>query len=92
MTPAEVRREKLHAQFSPWDGSHRATEQAILAHMNNPKSYEHVVTTTVDRGIGRGTRVTTKFRGTNSFNAVVVSFAVAEVDESGKVTALKFVR
>jgi predicted nucleic acid-binding Zn-ribbon protein len=89
MTPADLRREQIAQQFSGWDGSHTATEQAIRARMNNPDSYQHVVTTYVDHGPGRGMRVTTKFRGTNGFNAVVVNFAVAEVDESGAVTALR---
>ena len=57
MTPADLRRQRLQAQFSGWDGSHRAVEQAIKARMNNPKSYEHVGTTYVDHGIGRGLRV-----------------------------------
>lgn len=88
MSPADLRRERLQAQFSRWDGAHRATEQAIKARMNNPSSYEHVQTVYVDLGPGRGLRVTTRFRGTNLFNAVVLNTAVAEVSESGAVTAL----
>lgn len=89
MTPGQIRREKLNEQFSGWDGSHRAAEQAIQALMHNPKSYEHVSTTYVDHGAGRGITVRTRFRGTNAFNAVITNRATVEVNAAGQVTSVK---
>jgi hypothetical protein len=92
MLPADLRSERLQAQFSGWDGSHRATEQAIKGRMNNPDSYDHVQTVYADLGPGRGLRVTTRFRGTNLFGALVLNTAVAEVTEGGLVTSLTLER
>jgi len=92
MSPWERRQEALKVHFSAWDGSHRAAERAIKARMNNPASYEHVVTTYVDRGHGRGIIVNTRFRGTNAFNAVITEHATVEVDEAGNVTGVKLSR
>lgn len=89
MSPWERRQETLKLQFSPWDGSHGAAEQAIKARMNNPASYQHVTTTYVDLGPGRGITVNTRFRGTNKFNAVVIERATVEVDDAGRVTSVK---
>lgn len=89
MSPLDRRQEALKLQFSPWDGSHRAAEQAIKALMHNPKSYEHVSTTYVDLGPGRGITVNTRFRGTNKFNAVVTQRATVQVDDAGRVTSVK---
>jgi predicted nucleic acid-binding Zn-ribbon protein len=88
MSPLDRRQEALKLQFSPWDGSHRAAEQAIKARMNNPASYQHVATTYVDLGPGRGITVNTRFRGTNKFNAVVTERATVEVDDAGRVTSV----
>lgn len=88
MTPGQLRRERIEQQFSGWDGSHHAVEQAIKARMNNPRSYVHERTTWVDRGIGHGITAHTTFRGTNAFNAVVRTVAVVELDESGDVTSV----
>ncbi len=91
LTPLDRRREALRLQFSPWSGAHLAAEEAIKAGMHNPASYEHVSTTYADLGGGRGITVTTKFRGTNAFGAVMTNFAVAEVDESGRIAGLRIV-
>lgn len=92
MTPRQRREEELRTQFSLWDGSHRAAEQAIQSLMHNPKSYEHVGTTYVDHGAGRGITVHTRFRGTNAFNAVITNRATVEVNAAGQVTSVKIDR
>ena len=92
LTPWERRQEALREQFSLWDGSHRAAEQAIKARMHNPASFAHIGTTYVDHGAGRGITVHTRFRGTNAFGAVVAQRAVVEVDAAGAVTLVRFVQ
>lgn len=82
-TIAESRQEKIQAAFSPWDGSHRGLEITIKASMNNPKSYEHVVTKYSDNG--DHLIVATKFRGTNAFGGVVTNQVVAKTDLEGRV-------
>jgi hypothetical protein len=59
----------VRAQFSQWDGSHRAVESYIKEHLKNPSSYEHVSTDYIDKG--DYLIVTTVYRATNTFNAVV---------------------
>jgi hypothetical protein len=76
----------VKSQFSSWDGSHRAVEQAIKARMKNPASYTHV-----DTRYSVGTdslSVVTSYRGTNGFGAIVTNQAVATVDRAGNVLAL----
>ncbi len=51
--------------------------------MNNPKSYEHVQTTFIDKG--DFLLVETTFRGTNKFGAVVRNKVVANVSLKGDV-------
>lgn len=93
MSPWERRQERLQReQFHPWDGSHIAAEQAVQARMNNPRSYDHVGTTYVDHGEGRGITVHMRFRGTNAFGGVVLQRAVVEVDAGGRVTGVRFVQ
>lgn len=81
-----ARETAIKAQFSPWDGSHRNLERLLQADMKNPKSYEHVSTRYVDKG--EKILVFTTIRGTNSFNAVVPSSYVAEVDINGNVLSV----
>jgi len=82
------REEQIRRQFNAWDGSHTAVERAIKAQMKNPDSYQHVETRFVDSG-GENFMVFTKFRGTNSFNAVVPNTAVASVSSEGRVVTLR---
>lgn len=73
-------------QFSLWDGSHRELERLIKAQMKNPASYEHVETNYYTEG---GTVVVTcRYRGTNSFGAVVPSETVGRFTLEGKFLAL----
>lgn len=77
----------LERQFSKWDGSHRSVEQLAKRCMKNPDSYEHVETRYID--LGEAMRVTTVFRGTNSFGAVVPSKFVATVADDGRVISIE---
>lgn len=75
--------ERVRRQFSQWDGSHPAVEREAKASMKNPDSYEHVATRF---SVSGGTIfVTTTFRGTNSFGAVVPTTATATVSATGRV-------
>lgn len=92
MSPAERRREALSAQFDPYSGAHPAVEAALRARMHDPASYKHVQTHFVDAGPGRGMTITTRYRGTNAFGALILTAAVAKVSESGTVEHLADLR
>ncbi len=77
------RTELIEKSFSGWDGSHKGLEQVIKASMHNPRSYEHVATKYWD--MGDYLVVSTQYRGTNVFGAVVTNWAKAKVDLSGDV-------
>ncbi|MHB1351688.1 MAG: hypothetical protein ACYC5S_02195 [Thiobacillus sp.] len=64
-------KEKVRAQFSAWDGSHRGLENVIKSKMHNPSSYKHVETQYLDKG--DYLIVSTKFRGKNAFGATVLN-------------------
>ena len=83
---AAARKAEIDQQFSHWDGSHMEVEAAIKQQMKNPDSFKHVETRYVE--VPKGLIVTTTYRGTNSFNAVVTQTAVAEVDLRGRVLSL----
>lgn len=78
-----TREERIRAQFSPWDGSHRGLTKVIKNIMNDPKSYQHVKTVYWDRG--DYLIVKTTFRGTNVFGGVVTNWIKAKVDLDGNV-------
>lgn len=78
------RESQIKRQFSGWDGAHPAVERAIKDQMKNPDSYQHVETRYIDTGYDNFT-VFTRFRGTNSFNAVVTNTATATVSPGGQV-------
>lgn len=81
-----ARKAEIDQQFSRWDGSNYAVETAVKRQMKNPDSYQHVETRYVE--VPNGLIVTTTFRGTNSFNALVPQTAVAAVDRAGRVISL----
>lgn len=71
----------FNSNFSGWDGSYRPLETAIKESMNDEDSYKHVKTTY--RILKKGTPhaiVTTTFRGTNVYGAVVKQTIAADVD------------
>jgi hypothetical protein len=78
------RKEEIEKQFSPWSGAHLKLERYIKHNlMNDPDSYEHVVTQYWDRG--DFLMVSTKFRGKNAFGGLVISHVSAKVDLDGNV-------
>lgn len=78
----ELIEKSLKSQFSEWDGSHRALEKYIKESMNDPDSYEHVSTKywIVDDHLV----VLTKFRGKNSFGAIVTNSIKAKISLDGR--------
>jgi hypothetical protein len=76
--------EKIEAQFSARDDSHRALTAYIKEHMNNPESFEHVDTGFKKDAAGN-LLVKTVFRGTNAFGGVVTNQVVARVDLDGNI-------
>jgi hypothetical protein len=71
----DARKKEIKGGFSPWDGSHIALEKLIKSAMHNPDSYKHVKT--VFREEGNALVVTTQYRGTNGFGAVVTNQVTA---------------
>ncbi|HCR2155657.1 hypothetical protein HV257_22840 [Citrobacter freundii] len=68
-------------QFNHWSGAYKPLEAAIKKSMNDDNSYEHVETTY--RVMMKGTPhaiVSTTFKGTNSYGAVVKQTVAADVD------------
>jgi hypothetical protein len=68
-------------QFNHWSGAYKPLETAIKKSMNNDDSYEHVETTY--RVMMKGTPhaiVSTTFKGTNAYGAVVKQTVSADVD------------
>jgi len=83
-TPEQIRKEKIKSQFSAWDGSHKKVESFVKNNMKNPDSYQHIETRYTDKG--DYLLVGTKYRGTNSFNAIVPETKLFKVDiETGVV-------
>lgn len=79
----QTREERIEAQFSAWDGSHRNLTKAIKASMNDPDSYKHVETVYWD--MGDYLQVKTTFRGKNVFGGTVTNAVTAKVDLDGNV-------
>lgn len=77
------RRKLIESSFSAWDGSHYGLENFIKKIMNDPDSYEHVLTTYQDKDTYL--LVTTAFRGKNAFGGKVISTISAKVDFKGNV-------
>ncbi len=78
-----ARQERIEAQFSHWDGSHRKLTKRIKASMHNPKSYKHVKTAWVDHG--DYLNVVTQYRGENLFGTTVTNFVTARVSLDGEI-------
>lgn len=79
----QTRAQKIHTQFSGWDGSHINLTKVIKAKMNDPNSYEHVETRFIDRE--EYVLVITKFRGNNAYGGKVVNVMFAQVSSNGDV-------
>ena len=72
----------LREQFSSWDRSHKKTEAFIKQHMHDPKSYDHVKTSYIIQKEDPQPHmiVSTTYRGSNAFGAVVMSDLKVKVD------------
>lgn len=81
--PVKTRQDRIEAQFSAWDGSHRNLTEVIKDTMNDPNSFEHDKTLYWDKG--DYLLVQTTFRGKNVFGGVVKNTVTAKVDLDGKV-------
>ena len=86
LTAYEKRENKIKAQFSVWDGSHRNLEQLIKKLMNDPDSYEHIETRYADNG--DYLVVKTTYRGKNAFGGKVVNWVKAKVSLDGKILSV----
>jgi len=90
-----MREGRIKRQFSVWDGSHRNLEKHIKSIMNNADSYVHVRTI---RHLPMSLKlnepdhfiVSTRFRGTNAFGAVMLNQVNAVVDLDGTVLEVTY--
>jgi hypothetical protein len=73
----------LYAQFSSFDGSHRKVERFVKAMLKDPGSYQHVDTRFID--MKDYLLVTTTYRATNSFNAVMTETHTFKTNLAGDV-------
>lgn len=80
------RKEKIESQFSSWDGSHIRLQRVIKKNLKDPDSYEHAETKYWDKG--DHLIVETKYRGKNSFGAVVLEEARAKISLDGQILAI----
>ncbi|MCF7944250.1 MAG: hypothetical protein K9L75_01775 [Spirochaetia bacterium] len=83
MTEEEKRKVLLEQQFSAWDGSHRELTKVIKEAMHNPKTYEHIQTSYIDKG--DHLIVITEYRGSNMFGAIIKDSVTAKVDLKGNI-------
>lgn len=85
------KRQQLANQFADkferkFDGSIKPVVEFVKENMNNPKSFEHVATKWVIRSDAEGQYIVRmKYRGTNSFNAVVTDEIELIVDQDGRI-------
>ena len=83
---AQAREERIHDQFSNWDGSHMNLARFIKNNMHDPDSYEHAKTVYSDKG--DYLIVKTTYRGKNGFGGVVLNYVTAKVSLDGQVLAI----
>lgn len=83
ITSEEARKQELSVHFSAWDGSHRDLVKHVKTAMHDPKSFEHVETTYIDKGDHLVLQM--KFRGKNQYNAIVTHAIYAEADMEGNI-------
>lgn len=77
------RNEQIQSQFSVWDGSHIKLTRLIKESMNDPSTFEHVSSNyTIE---GENLIITTTFRGSNAFGAIVKNTVVAKANMDGDI-------
>ena len=62
-TTDTARDARVQAQFSTWDGSHKALAKYIKDSLDDPASYEHIKTTFDDRFVNLVVTMTYRYRG-----------------------------
>lgn len=81
----EKRKQNIQKLFSDWDGSHIKLTEKIKKSLNDPKSYEHIETSYIDRDshIIVNTTFTAKnaFGGTLKKDVIVVSDTLGNIKE-----------
>lgn len=82
----EWRHRKAMALVDP-DGSIDEVEHAVQQLLKDPSSYEHI--STQFDPVGDNFKVVTRFRGKNSFGALVPHMAEATIDIEGTVLDIK---
>lgn len=80
------RKEKIEKLFSVWDGSNYYVVKAVKNSMNDPDSFEHIITQYWDKG--DYIQVSMKFRGKNSFGAKVISVVQAKLNLEGEIISM----
>ncbi|MCY4546210.1 MAG: hypothetical protein OXD39_13340 [Gemmatimonadetes bacterium] len=85
--PADPIQEKIDAQFSAWDGSHRNLVAAVEKTLNDPGSFEHLETRTMKgSNYPRTFLVSMQYTAKNAFGGRVRNTVVCEVDvETGAI-------
>lgn len=84
-TPEEVaakEREILYGQncMSPWNGSHPAFVDVVKAQLNDPRSFEHVETTSWPRNDEGRSKIVMTFRAKNGFGGTITAKAVGTIN------------
>lgn len=77
------RAEKIRMQFSVWDGSHSKLKRLVKDNMNDPDSFDHEETTYDDKG--KYVIIQMRYRGKNSFGALVIETITAKADIEGNI-------
>lgn len=86
LTPAEKRKQKIEAQFSPLNGEHKNLTKLIKQSMNDPKSYENIQTNYWD--MDTAIIVNQEYTGTNALGGRVRGFIKASIDTNGNVISI----
>lgn len=81
------RKEKIQMQFSAWNGSHDGLKRLVKESMHDPSSFDHTETVYVDKG--KYILVQMKYRGKNSFGAMVLNMVTAKVDLDGNILSVQ---
>lgn len=80
-TPVDPVQEKIDAQFSAWDGSHRGLVAAVEKTLNDPGSFEHLETRTMKGSNYPETFIVSmQYTAKNAFGGRVRNTIVCEVD------------
>ncbi|WP_146680379.1 zinc ribbon domain-containing protein [Oceanococcus atlanticus] len=72
------RQKTIHAMFSQWDGSYPPLVKHVKSNMKDPSSYDHIETRFSDRG--DHVYVVMRFRGKNSFGALIPNTVSAKIN------------